>query len=358
VAPVRPPKQGQDFRMQKDNRRWQLRERTTEAHQALDSLIGAFESEDAYRAYPHPAWLHSGSASSRWFAVDRLPPALAGYQPSLIGAELLRDLDDLGLQHPQPAATSGIGGSGDDMFGVLYVLEGSALGARLLVKSAEKLGFDSSRGARHLVRQSAELDNWRDYLKRLDEAGELDIERAADAASRTFDAAQGGVQDRHARLKSGLQAQIALFVLQKHDLRRVGVDEAVDVGGAGVALRDELALRGLHHVDGRLRRSAADDQEIHARCLFVEAAEIGIAADRLLGRQHGVRAVERRGLRAARRQTGKRESCCSNDHGTLLGFCARVSQPSHAGQHGKSRARGSRSSATCRQVIAGWGLQG
>jgi heme oxygenase len=176
--------------MQKDNRRWQLRERTTEAHQALDSLIGAFESEDAYRAYL------SGMAAFRLgveplVAVDRLPPALAGYQPSLIGAELLRDLDDLGLQHPQPAATSGIGGSGDDMFGVLYVLEGSALGARLLVKSAEKLGFDSSRGARHLVRQSAELDNWRDYLKRLDEAGELDIERAADAASRTFDAAQG-----------------------------------------------------------------------------------------------------------------------------------------------------------------------
>lgn len=176
--------------MQKDNRRWQLRERTTRAHQGLDSMIGALDSENAYCAYL------SGMAAFRLgveplLAAERLPPALAGYQPSLIGAELLRDLDDLGLERPAPAAISGIGDSGADMFGVLYVLEGSALGARLLVKSARKLGFDGSRGARHLVRQSAELDNWRDYLKRLDDLDELDIERAADAASRTFDVARG-----------------------------------------------------------------------------------------------------------------------------------------------------------------------
>lgn len=184
--------------MQKDSRRWQLRERTTQAHQALDSLIGAFDSEAAYRAYL------SGMAAFRLgveplLAPDRLPPALAGYEPSLIGAELLLDLDDLGLQRPAPAAMPGIGESGDDMFGVLYVLEGSALGARLLVQSAGKLGFDGSHGARHLVRQSAELDNWRDYLKRLDEADGLDIERAADAAARTFAAAQ-------AAFRSAMQA--------------------------------------------------------------------------------------------------------------------------------------------------------
>lgn len=176
--------------MQKDNRRWQLRERTTQAHEALDSLIGTFDSDGSYRAYL------SGMAAFRLgveplLAADRLPPALAGYQPSLIGDELLRDLDDLGLERPEPAPMPGIGDCGDSLFGVLYVLEGSALGARLLVKSAEKLGFDGSRGARHLVRQSAELDTWRDYLKRLDEAEGLDIERAADAASRTFDAARG-----------------------------------------------------------------------------------------------------------------------------------------------------------------------
>lgn len=176
--------------MQKDNRRWELRERTTKAHQALDSLIGEFDSEASYRAYL------SGMAAFRLgveplLAPERLPADLAGYQPSLITDELLRDLDDLGIPHPQPAAMTGIGGSGDDIFGVLYVLEGSALGAKLLVKSAEKLGFDGQRGARHLVRQSASLDTWRDYLGRLDTAEELDLERAAAAASRTFDAAQG-----------------------------------------------------------------------------------------------------------------------------------------------------------------------
>lgn len=175
--------------MHKEKRRWELRERTTEAHEALDVLIGDFTDETAYRRYL------SGMAAFRYgveasLSPERLPPALSGFEPSLIGSELRADLGDLGLAQPRPATPAPIT-SADDAIGVLYVLEGSALGAQLLVRRAAELGFDGSRGARHLVRQSSSLDNWRAFLKLLDDIEPFDVECAAQSASRTFRAAQG-----------------------------------------------------------------------------------------------------------------------------------------------------------------------
>lgn len=48
--------------------------------------------------------------------------------------------------------------------GVHYVLEGSALGARVLCKQVEALGMRSDYGARHLWAQAETLQSWRGFL--------------------------------------------------------------------------------------------------------------------------------------------------------------------------------------------------
>ena len=72
--------------------------------------------------------------------------------------------------------------------GVLYVLEGSALGARLLLRRAEALGMNSKFGARHLALQTAMPTAWPNFLSIL-EAASLDIAQEAEcvgAAIATF----------------------------------------------------------------------------------------------------------------------------------------------------------------------------
>lgn len=173
-----------DERMQNNDRRWTLRARTAEAHHALDVLIGEFDTDASYRRYL------MGMAAFRMAVEPSLSGVSfpAGYQPTAVAAETLADLADLGLPAPPPARFQP-GLSFDAALGVLYVLEGSVLGAQLLVKRAAALGFDANCGARHLARQVASLDGWRDYLKLLDAAEPLDMEACAAAALATFDAA-------------------------------------------------------------------------------------------------------------------------------------------------------------------------
>ena len=178
--------------MQKDSRRFALRERTAKAHEALDSLIGAFDSDRAYHRYL------TGMAAFRLAVEPTLVPQSStpdGYRPTMIGAEIRADLSSLGLDVPEPVAFSA-GPTADAALGMLYVLEGSALGAQLLVRRAAALGFDADRGAGHLVRQTASLGGWRDYLARLDQAEPFDLEECADAALATFDAANAAFSMR------------------------------------------------------------------------------------------------------------------------------------------------------------------
>ena len=73
-----------------------------------------------------------------------------------------------------------------ELLGALYVLEGSALGARLIMKSAQALGLGATFGARHLAAQAGDALAWRSYLDLLlnaplDDAGEATLHRAAAA---------------------------------------------------------------------------------------------------------------------------------------------------------------------------------
>ena len=108
---------------------------------------------------------------------------------------LRQDLKDLGLEPPAGDAPTLPVDDPETLLGTLYVVEGSALGARILYRRAQELGLSGEFGARHLSVQSESLNRWRQLVKLLDEAPELDLERIV-AASETAFAAVGGAFER------------------------------------------------------------------------------------------------------------------------------------------------------------------
>ncbi len=126
--------------------RARLRDATTDAHARVDGLLmGGFGDARGYRAYL--AGMHAfvnavlPSVRAQTAALDwRLPDW---------NASLRQD-----LAHARADALPGVAPLAEcdraQALGTLYVLEGSALGARLLVRQAQALGYDRARGAAFL----------------------------------------------------------------------------------------------------------------------------------------------------------------------------------------------------------------
>jgi heme oxygenase len=112
---------------------------------------------------------------------------LGGWLPSVIADDILADMADLEMQLPQAPCSSGLDiDAHSSLLGTLYVLEGSALGARVLYQRAQALGLTAQFGARHLARQASRIEDWRAFLDILEAADSFDIERAADASLAAF----------------------------------------------------------------------------------------------------------------------------------------------------------------------------
>lgn len=183
-------------------RRNALKQATASAHEALDAMVGSFATVADYRRYlagiaafrlPVEAWLLSVS----------LPPAFSDWQPGYVRDELKADLVDLGAPEPAPAEAFSPP-EGDGVVGLLYVLEGSSLGARLLAKRAEALGFSAKYGARHLFSQAGNFSNWRAFSARMENVRGYDDRAAARWANTAFDYARNAFEsalnaDRHVR---------------------------------------------------------------------------------------------------------------------------------------------------------------
>ena len=112
----------------------------------------------------------------------------AAWRAKAVGHLIEADLADLGIPVP-PVEASDLALDGDGLLGVLYVLEGSSLGSRLLYRRAEALGFSASYGARHLAHASGP-ESWRDFLGVLETQHELDLDEATAASLATFRAAE------------------------------------------------------------------------------------------------------------------------------------------------------------------------
>jgi heme oxygenase len=166
------------------SRRWLLRDSTAQAHAALDAAVGALDTLEDYHAYLR------ASARFRAPLEQRLgelawPNTFAGWRPRAVAGAIAQDLADLGLGADLPPADLPLL-AGDRLFGALYVLQGSSLGARLLFDRARDLGLSAGHGARHLALLSGGIDDWRAFLAHLDAVEPLDLPLAISGAVATF----------------------------------------------------------------------------------------------------------------------------------------------------------------------------
>lgn len=145
-----------------------LKAETAAAHRALEDVVGPLLNRSDYVAYVRG--LHAFRAP--------LEAALAAHEfpqwrPTLLADSLAEDLAH--LRAPRLEAEPAASGLQDRVkaLGALYVLEGSALGARVLLVQVQTLGLDAQGGAKHLWRQAATLENWRAFLPLLESANDM-----------------------------------------------------------------------------------------------------------------------------------------------------------------------------------------
>ncbi len=168
------------------DRRWLLRERTAEAHAAVDAAIGSFSDRASYARYLQQIYAFRMPIER---ALDTLawPSRLGTWRAKAVGELIEADLADLGLAIPA-LDDCALDLEGDGLLGVLYVLEGSSLGSRLLYRRAQALGFSAEFGAQHLAHASGP-ESWRDFLGLLETQDDLDLDEATAASLATFRAA-------------------------------------------------------------------------------------------------------------------------------------------------------------------------
>jgi heme oxygenase len=158
-----------------------LRAHTADVHRRLDTLVGTFETLEDYqsflvRSYSFRQVAEAACADSILWSPLRLLP------------DILLDLADLRIPVPPTRRMALNFLTPSEFLGACYVLEGSALGARLLLREAAKLGLSAGYGARHLAHQSGDHARWKSFLAVLDRR-EIDRAEALHAAQRLFEAA-------------------------------------------------------------------------------------------------------------------------------------------------------------------------
>lgn len=163
--------------------RFHLRAQTAAAHEKLDAAVGDFESVQSYARYCRGILRFRAPVEAA--LQDAIPNGIDGWQPvSLIDA-LKSDLRDLGLpDQDDDAADYRL--DFDHALGALYVLEGSSLGARILIQRAAALGFSERHGAKHLALQTGDRTNWPRFVDILERHGENNTDAVIRGANDAF----------------------------------------------------------------------------------------------------------------------------------------------------------------------------
>jgi len=146
-----------------------LRAATAQLHAEVDRMFASgLDSIQKYRRY---------LLGMHRFAIDY--EAAVGAAPRH-SAWLADDLGSLALQ-PLPAEGAPRPASGAaERLGWCYVMAGSSVGARSLLRDAQRLGYDGSRGATFLARHAAS-DEWGSLRERLQAEDASDQARLAQA---------------------------------------------------------------------------------------------------------------------------------------------------------------------------------
>ncbi len=160
-----------------------LRDETSELHRELDAIVGVFSSRSEYARFLQGTYRHRAPVEAS--LLNATAVGASSWRPRKLIPELEADHADLALPLPtaEPFHLS------NDMaafLGAAYVLEGSALGARVLVKGVGVLGFGPEHGARYLSVQGGSLDSWRTLLVALEGLDRQAWDVAAQAARAVF----------------------------------------------------------------------------------------------------------------------------------------------------------------------------
>lgn len=156
-----------------------LRDRTSAIHARLDALVGPFQDRGSYAEYLRGTLVFRQALEGHFHASRT-------WKLAALAPLVRQDLRDLGISAAPPARLPDLGKGEARLLGAAYVAEGSALGARLLVRRARDLGFDANFGARHLTAQAEDRRRWPDFLALLDRMEPSFSGDALDAAERTF----------------------------------------------------------------------------------------------------------------------------------------------------------------------------
>ncbi|MBE7184236.1 MAG: biliverdin-producing heme oxygenase [Methylobacterium mesophilicum] len=156
-----------------------LRARTAAAHEAIDGAFARFSLAER-ESYRHFLLAHARVL----FTLEAMLEGQAGLPLwRSRRAALDADLRDLGAVRPEPLPVEPIAGEAA-LHGVLYVLEGSRLGGRLLSRQVGE-GLPSA-----FLSAAHEKGEWREFLSRLDARaqaeGPLWLDAAVDGASCAF----------------------------------------------------------------------------------------------------------------------------------------------------------------------------
>ncbi|GGF45574.1 hypothetical protein GCM10007301_01370 [Azorhizobium oxalatiphilum] len=175
------------FQGTQKSHRFELRARTMEQHQALEAAVGPLNSIAAYQRYLRGQEAFRAPLE-RQLAAVRVPTTLEDVLPVPLAALLTLDRADLGDAVDVVEETAALSFTPSAIFGILYVLEGSTLGARLLHQQAGALGLTAAHGARHLAEQIAQPGTWKQFVSVLDAEEALDLDEAAASANAVFEA--------------------------------------------------------------------------------------------------------------------------------------------------------------------------
>lgn len=146
--------------------RHSLRIGTADLHGLLDSHVGGHSCVEAYHSYL------TGTYAFRMAVEPALNQGPVGtgvdWQIMPIGDALRQDMADLRLTLPDPPPVPDLD-SPAALAGAFYVIEGSALGAKLIARRAVQSGFDAMHGGRHLALQTVGGPaRWQSFLKWLE----------------------------------------------------------------------------------------------------------------------------------------------------------------------------------------------
>ena len=135
-----------------------LRQATAPYHARLDATLeGGFATGDDYSAYLR---------GMQGFVADAAHALGGDAMTARLQAWLTADCDALGVASVEADPQVPSAGDAPTRLGWEYVVAGSSLGARFLLRDARKLGFDAGRGASFLAGHAVGND-WHDFLRRL-----------------------------------------------------------------------------------------------------------------------------------------------------------------------------------------------